>query len=229
MATGAGPGGMLITNTVDRLSVALGDRYRVERQIGAGATATVYLAHDRRHDRDVALKVLRSELAESLGRARFLREIRLAAQLNHPHILPLHDSGDADGFLYYVMPLMEGRSLRERMGAERPLAVELALRIAEEVADALDYAHRQGVVHRDLKPENILLHEGHALVADFGIARAIRATCDEGEAPHLPVLGTPSYMSPEQALGLPTVDARSDIYSLGCVLYELLTGAQPFA
>ena len=200
----------------------------MERELGVGATATVYRARDLRHDRDVALKVLRSELAESLGRARFLREIRLAAQLNHPHILPLHDSGDADGFLYYVMPLMEGRSLRERMGAERPLAVELALRIAEEVADALDYAHRQGVVHRDLKPENILLHEGHALVADFGIAKAIAAASESAALTQFGLaLGTPIYMSPEQAAG-EQVDGRSDLFSLGCVLFEMLTGEPPF-
>ena len=200
----------------------------MERELGVGATATVYRARDLRHDRDVALKVLQSELAESLGRARFLREIRLAAQLNHPHILPLHDSGDADGFLYYVMPLMEGRSLRERMGDERPLAVELALRIAEEVADALDYAHRHGVVHRDLKPENILLHEGHALVADFGIAKAIAAATESAALTQFGLaLGTPIYMSPEQAAG-EELDGRSDLFSLGCVLFEMLTGEPPF-
>ena len=200
----------------------------MERELGVGATATVYRARDLRHDRDVALKVLQSELAESLGRARFLREIRLAAQLNHPHILPLHDSGDADGFLYYVMPLMEGRSLRERMGDERPLAVELALRIAEEVADALDYAHRHGVVHRDLKPENILLHEGHALVADFGIAKAIAAASESAALTQFGLaLGTPIYMSPEQAAG-EELDGRSDLFSLGCVLFEMLTGEPPF-
>ena len=200
----------------------------MERELGVGATATVYRARDLRHDRDVALKVLQSELAESLGRARFLREIRLAAQLNHPHILPLHDSGDADGFLYYVMPLMEGRSLRERMGDERLLAVELALRIAEEVADALDYAHRHGVVHRDLKPENILLHEGHALVADFGIAKAIAAASESAALTQFGLaLGTPIYMSPEQAAG-EELDGRSDLFSLGCVLFEMLTGEPPF-
>src|SRR5690349_5096742 len=214
MATGAGPGGMLITNTVDRLSVALGDRYRVERQIGAGATATVYLAHDRRHDRDVALKVMRSELAESLGRARFLREIRLAARLNHPHILPLYDSGDAGGFLYYVMPLMEGHSLRDRLIREHTLPVDIAFRVAQEVADALDCAHRHDVVHRDIKPENILLHEGHALVADFGIGKALVAAGASGTLTQFGLtVGTPAYMSPEQAAG-EAVDGRSDLFAL---------------
>ena len=218
----------MTTDTADRLGDALGDRYRVERQIGAGATATVYLARDLRHDRDVALKVLRSELAESLGRARFLREIRLAARLNHPHILPLHDSGDAGGFLFYVMPLMEGHSLRDRMERERPLRVDFALRIAQEVADALDYAHRHGIVHRDLKPENILLHEGHALVSDFGIGKAIAAASQSATLTQFGVtVGTPTYMSPEQAAG-ENIDGRSDLFSLGCVLFEMLTGAPPF-
>jgi serine/threonine-protein kinase len=165
---------MLNTELAGLLDAALSGRYRLEGELGAGAMATVFRARDLRHERDVALKVLRSELVESLGRERFLREIRLAARLNHPHILPLHDSGDAGGFLYYVMPLMDGHSLRDRLERECPLPVDLSLRIGREVADALDYAHRHGVVHRDIKPENILLHDGRALVADFGIALAMQ-------------------------------------------------------
>jgi len=210
------------------LAVALAGRYRIERDVGAGATATVYRARDLRHERDVALKVLRPELAESLGRERFLREIRLAARLNHPHILPLYDSGDADGFLYYVMPLMEGHSLRDRLVRERPLPVDIALRVAQEVADALDCAHRHDVVHRDIKPENILLHEGHALVADFGIGKALVAAGASGTLTQFGLtVGTPAYMSPEQAAG-EEIDGRSDLFALGCVLYEMLTGDPPF-
>src|SRR5215207_4501683 len=160
---------------LERLRAALSQTYTIDRELGRGGMATVYLAQDAKHDRLVALKVLHPDLAASLGPDRFLREIKLAARLNHPHILPLHDSGNADGFLYYVMPLMEGHSLRDRLERECPLAVDLALRIGNEVADALDYAHRHDVVHRDIKPENILLHEGHALVADFGIGKALAA------------------------------------------------------
>ena len=218
-----------MTDTLDRLRDALADRYRVERELGAGGMATVYLARDVRHDRDVAIKVLNAELAESLGRQRFVREIRMAAKLNHPHILPLYDSGECDGFLYFVMPVMQGQTLRDRLTLERMLPVDDAVRIATEVADALDYAHRQDVVHRDIKPENILLHEGHAVVADFGIGKAIVAAASESSTfTQIGVtVGTPAYMSPEQATG-EELDGRSDLFSLGCVLYEVLTGEVAF-
>lgn len=191
--------------------------------------ATVYLARDLRHDRDVALKVLRPDVSDSLGRERFVREIRTAARLTHPHILPLYDSGEADGLLFFVMPVMEGQTLRTLLDAEGRLPVETATRIASEVADALDYAHRNDVVHRDIKPENILLHEGHALVADFGIGKAIVAATDNSRTlTQIGVtVGTPAYMSPEQAAG-ESVDGRSDLFSLGCVLYEMLTGEVAF-
>jgi eukaryotic-like serine/threonine-protein kinase len=219
---------MLNTELAGLLDAALSGRYRLEGELGAGAMATVFRARDLRHERDVALKVLRSELVESLGRERFLREIRLAARLNHPHILPLHDSGDAGGFLYYVMPLMDGHSLRDRLERECPLPVDLSLRIGREVADALDYAHRHDVVHRDIKPENILLHEGHALVADFGIGKALAAASASATLTQFGLtLGTPTYMSPEQAAG-EEVDGRSDLFALGCVMYEMLTGHPPF-
>ena len=212
---------------LELLSTALADRYRIERELGAGGMATVYLARDLKHDRNVALKVLRPELAESLGRDRFLREIQLAATLSHPHILPLHDSGDASGALFYVMPNVDGQSLRDRLDDERQLPIDEAVRIAMEVAGALDHAHRHGVIHRDVKPENIMLQDGHALVADFGIGKAV----DEAGADTLTQLGmsvgAPAYMSPEQAAG-DEVDGRSDIYSLGCVLYEMIVGEQPF-
>ena len=211
------------------LTAALSDRYRVERELGQGGMATVYLARDLKHDRQVAIKVLRDDLTESLGRNRFLREIRLAAALNHPHILPLYDSGEADGFLYFVMPVMTGETLRDRLVAEKTLPVEEAVRIAAEVADALDYAHRHDVVHRDIKPENILLHEGHALVADFGIGKALVAASEaSATATQIGVtVGTPAYMSPEQAAG-GELDGRSDLFALGCVLYEMLTGEVAF-
>jgi tetratricopeptide (TPR) repeat protein len=210
-----------------RLENALRGRYTVGREVGRGGMAIVYLAHDLRLERDVALKVLRPELAVTLGPDRFLQEIRLAAGLAHPHILPLHDSGEADGCLYYVMPFCTGESLRDRLEREQTLPMAEALRFAREVADALDYAHRAGVVHRDIKPENILLQDGHAVVADFGIARAISAA----GAPRLTTVGmavgTREYMSPEQAAGSMPVDGRSDIYSLGCMLFEMLTGNPP--
>jgi eukaryotic-like serine/threonine-protein kinase len=214
---------------LEQIKSALTDRYRIEHELGAGGMATVYLARDVRHERDVALKVLRPDLAESLGRERFLREIRLAARLNHPHILPLYDSGEAGGFLFFVMPVMQGQTLRERLQLERQLPVDVAVRIAQEVADALDYAHRHDVVHRDIKPENILLHEGHAIVADFGIGKAVMAAASENSAlTQVGVtIGTPAYMSPEQAAG-EEVDGRSDLFALGCVLYEMLTGEPPF-
>jgi eukaryotic-like serine/threonine-protein kinase len=211
------------------LTAALADRYRVERELGAGGMATVYLAHDLRHDRDVAIKVLNAELAESLGRQRFVREIRMAAKLNHPHILPLYDSGECGGFLYFVMPVMQGQTLRDRLQQERSLPVDEAVRIATEVADALDYAHRHDLVHRDIKPENILLHEGHAVVADFGIGKAIVAAAAESSTFTQigMTVGTPAYMSPEQATG-DELDGRSDLFALGCVLYEMLTGDVAF-
>ena len=213
-----------------RLVAALADRYRIDRELGAGGMATVYGAHDLKHDRDVALKVLKPDLAESLGRERFVRENRLAARLTHPHILPLYDSGEAGGFLFFVMPVMQGQTLRDRLTQERELPVDVAVRIAQEVADALDYAHRNDVVHRDIKPENILLHEGHALVADFGIGKAVVAAAAETQGTLTQVgvtIGTPTYMSPEQAAG-EAVDGRSDLFSLGCVMYEMLTGEAPF-
>jgi eukaryotic-like serine/threonine-protein kinase len=219
-----------VADALATLTAALAGRYRVERELGAGGMATVYLAHDLRHERDVAIKVLNAELAEALGRQRFVREIRMAAKLNHPHILPLHDSGECDGLLYFVMPVMQGQTLRERLTLDRRLPVDEALRIATEIADALDYAHRNDVVHRDIKPENILLHEGHAVVADFGIGKAIVAAASESSTfTQIGVtVGTPAYMSPEQATG-DEVDGRSDLFALGCVLYEMLAGEVAFA
>ncbi len=211
------------------LADALADRYRLDRELGHGGMATVYLAHDRKHGREVAIKVLRGELAETLGRERFLREIQLAARLSHPHILPLYDSGEADGVLYFVMPVMQGQTLRERLAAGTPLSVEESVRIVIEVADALDYAHRHDIVHRDIKPENILLHEGHAVVADFGIGKALVAasTHDATVTQIGMTVGTPAYLSPEQAAG-DVVDGRSDLFALGCVFYEMLTGTVAF-
>ena len=213
---------------LNRLQVALADRYRIEREIGAGGMATVYLAQDLRHDRKVALKVLRPELSAVIGAERFLAEIKLTANLQHPHILPLFDSGEADGFLFYVMPFVEGESLRSRLNREKQLPVAEAVRIATEVASALDYAHRHGVVHRDIKPENILLHDGRALVADFGIALAASKAGGNRMTETGMSLGTPHYMSPEQAMGEREITARSDVYALGVVLYEMLTGDPPF-
>jgi serine/threonine-protein kinase len=208
--------------------MALADRYRVEREVGHGGMATVYLAQDLKHDRPIGLKVLRPELAAVLGAERFLREIRITANLNHPHILPLLDSGEAAGFLYYVMPYVEGESLRDRLDREKQLPLDDALQITREVSDALSYAHSHDVVHRDIKPENILLESGHAVVADFGIARAITAAGGT-QLTHTGIaVGTPAYMSPEQASGERDLDARSDIYALGCVLYEMLAGEPPF-
>ena len=209
---------------------ALSDRYVVERELGTGGMATVYLARDLKHERSVAIKLLHQDIAESLGSERFLREIRLAAALTHPHILPLFDSGEAAGRMFYVMPNADGQSLRDRLDAVNQLPVDEAVRIAIEVADALDYAHRRGVVHRDIKPENIMLHDGHALVADFGVGKAVLAAATEGRATLTQVgvtVGTPAYMSPEQAAG-DTIDGRSDLFALGCMLYEMLTGEQPF-
>ncbi len=210
-----------------RLGSALADRYRFERELGAGGMATVFLAQDLKHDRKVAIKVLHADLAQTVGAERFLREIQLAAKLSHPHILPLFDSGEANGLLYYVMPNVEGQSVRDRLEVEKMLPVEEALRIVVDVAGALDYAHRHGIVHRDVKPENIMLQDGHALVADFGIGKALSDVEGQAFTQTGVSVGTPAYMSPEQAAG-ESVDGRSDLYSLGCVLYEMLVGEQPF-
>ena len=217
-----------MTDTLlDRLRPALADRYEIDREVGRGGMATVFRARDVRHDRTVALKVLHPELAEALGAERFLREVRITARLAHPHILPLLDSGAADGLLFYVMPFVEGETLRERIRREGELPVDEALRYVREAAEALGYAHSLGIVHRDVKPENILLQGGHALIADFGIARAMDDTAQPLTYTGVS-MGTPMYMSPEQAHGSAGVDARSDQYSLGCVAYELLTGEPPF-
>ena len=212
---------------LDALKSTLAGRYEVDREIGRGGMAIVYLARDVRHGRMVAIKVLNRELAEALGAERFLREIKTAANLTHPHILPVHDSGSADGELFYVMPFVEGQSLRDRLRREKQLPVAEAVQIAVDVAQALAYAHRHDVVHRDIKPENILLQGDHAFVVDFGIAGVI-AESPGGLTQTGVVLGTIAYMSPEQASGEP-IDGRSDVYSLGCVLYESLAGEQPFS
>ena len=212
----------------ERLRTALADRYRIERELGRGGMATVYLAQDVKHDRRVALKLLKPELAAVVGAERFLAEIRTTANLGHPNILPLFDSGEADGFLYYVMPYVEGETLRDRLDREKQLPVPEAVRIAREVAEALDHAHRQGVVHRDVKPANVLLQDGRPVVADFGIALAV-SEAGAGRLTETGLsVGTPHYMSPEQASGDREVDPRSDVYSLGCVLYEMLTGEPPW-
>ncbi len=217
-----------MTEITTKISTALADRYRIERHLGEGGMATVYLAHDLRHDRHVALKVLRPELAAIIGAERFLHEIKVTANLQHPHILPLHDSGDADGFLYYVMPYIEGDTLRDKLNRERQLSIENAIEITRSIASALDYAHRQGVIHRDIKPENILLHDGQAMVADFGIALAVSEASGQRLTETGLSIGTPHYMSPEQAMGDRTLDARADVYSLGAVLYEMLAGDPPY-
>ena len=219
---------MNVTDLEQRLRNALGDRYAIDRELGQGATGRVFLARDLKHDRSVVLKVLRLELTESLAAERFLREIRIAAGLSHPNILTLIDSGTADGLTYYVLPFADGESLRDRLDREGQLSIEETVRITSEVADALDHAHARGVVHRDIKPENILFSAGHAVVADFGISHAL----DEAGGPRLTrtgtYVGTPLYMSPEQAAAEETVDERSDIYSLACVTYEMLTGEPPY-
>ncbi|HET7023633.1 MAG TPA: protein kinase [Gemmatimonadales bacterium] len=213
----------------ERLAASLVDRYRIERELGAGGMATVYLAEDVKHSRRVAVKVLRPELAAVIGAERFLSEIKTTANLQHPHILPLHDSGESDGFLFYVMPFVEGESLRDRLNREKQLPIAEAVSLAEEVAGALDYAHRHGVIHRDIKPENILLHDGRALVADFGIALAASKAGNTRMTETGMSLGTPHYMSPEQAMGEREITPRSDVYALGCVLYEMLSGEPPFS
>ncbi len=217
-----------MTEIFSRLTAALADRYRIERELGAGGMAIVYVAEDLKHHRQVAVKVLRPELATAIGPDRFLREIEIAAGLHHPHILPLYDSGEADDFLFYVMPLAEGESLRDRLNRERQLPLDEAIQIAREVADALSYAHSHDVIHRDIKPENILLESGHAMVTDFGIARAVSAAGGDRLTETGLSVGTPTYMSPEQAGASGGIDGRSDLYSLGCTLYEMLTGQPPF-
>lgn len=218
-----------MSELLDRLGAALADRYRLDRELGQGGMAIVYLAEDLKHRRQVALKALRPELAAVCCEPdRFLREIEIAARLAHPHILPLYDSGQADRLLYYVMPYVAGESLRDRLRREKQLPLDEALRITAEVADALAFAHAQGVVHRDIKPENILFQAGHAVVSDFGIARAVTESGGEALTATGMAVGTPAYMSPEQAAGEHDVDARSDLYALGCVLYEMLVGEPPF-
>ncbi|HEV8365331.1 MAG TPA: protein kinase [Gemmatimonadaceae bacterium] len=217
-----------MTDVVTALGAGLADRYRIERELGQGGMATVYLAHDLKHDRDVAIKVLHPELGAALGGERFLSEIRTTAKLQHPHILPLLDSGAAEGLLYYVMPYVTGDTLRDRLVREKQLPIEDAVRIAREVADALGAAHVHGIIHRDIKPENILLQGGHAVVADFGIALAVEHAGGQRMTQTGLSLGTPQYMSPEQAMGDKSIDARSDIYALGAVTYEMLAGEAPF-
>jgi serine/threonine protein kinase/tetratricopeptide (TPR) repeat protein len=207
----------------------LAGRYRLEGEVGRGGMAVVYAAHDLRHDRRVALKVLHPEIAAALGPERFLQEIRVAARLNHPHIVALHDSGEADGMLYYVMPLIEGSTLRDLLARDGRLPADRAVRLAQQIAGALDYAHRLGVVHRDIKPENVMLHQGEALVTDFGIAKALSVAGGSTLTRTGIAIGTPAYMSPEQAAGGTDVDGRSDQYSLACLLYEMLTGEPPFS
>jgi serine/threonine-protein kinase len=217
-----------VTPPSDRLTAALSRSYRIDRELGAGGMATVYLAHDLKHERDVAIKVLHPDLGAALGAERFLSEIKTTAKLQHPHILPLLDSGAADGLLYYVMPYVKGETLRARLERERQLPVEDAVRMAGEIAGALHHAHQLGIVHRDIKPENVLLQDGHALVADFGIALAVQQAGGARMTQTGLSLGTPQYMSPEQAMGERTIDARSDLYALGAVLYEMLCGEPPF-
>jgi len=217
-----------MADIADRLKAALSGRYTVDREVGAGGMATVYLATDDKHDRKVALKVLRPELAAVLGPDRFPREIKIVAQFNHPHILSLYDSGESAGFLYYVMPFVEGESLRERMRREGQLPIADAVRILREVVDALAYAHERGIVHRDIKPDNVMISGRHAVVTDFGVAKAVSAAGGEKLTTVGVAVGTPTYMAPEQAMGEVNVDHRADIYAVGVLGYEMLTGKPPF-
>ncbi|HEX9704820.1 MAG TPA: serine/threonine-protein kinase [Gemmatimonadales bacterium] len=217
-----------MSELLDRLRRTLSERYAMERQVGQGTAAVVYLAHDRKHDRQVAVKLLLPDLTSSISRDRFLREIQIAAKLSHPRIVPLHDSGVVDGLLYYVMPYVEGESLRDRLSRDKRLPLQEALRITRDVAGALDYAHARDVVHRDIKPENILLQGGEAVVADFGIARAMTIAGTNTVTKTGMTVGTPAYMSPEQGAGSRKLDGRTDLYSLACVLYEVLAGHPPF-
>ncbi|HEY6224214.1 MAG TPA: protein kinase, partial [Gemmatimonadales bacterium] len=217
-----------MADLLDRLRTTLADRYTFDREVGRGGMATVYRAQDQKHHRPVAIKVLHPYLAVNLGPERFLREIQIAAQLQHPHIVPLYDSGQAGDLLYYVMPYVEGESLRQRLEREQRLPVDDAVYLGRAVLAALDYAHRHGVVHRDIKPENVMLHEGEAVVTDFGIAKAVTAAAASALTQTGATVGTPAYMSPEQAAGAAELDGRSDVYSLGCVVYEMLSGRTPF-
>ena len=215
---------------LERVREAFAKSYAVEREVGQGGMATVYLARDLKHARPVALKVLRPELAAAMGGDRFPREIQIVAQLSHPHILPLHDSGEIGGFLFYVMPFVEGESLRQKLTREGRLSLHEAVRILREVTDALAYAHGRGIVHRDIKPDNVMLSGRHALVTDFGVAKAVSAAAAADQLTTVGLaLGTPAYMSPEQAMGETDLDHRSDIYALGAMAYEMLTGAPPFS
>ena len=217
-----------MSDATERLNAALEGRYAIERELGEGGMATVYLADDLKHERKVALKVLKPELAAVVGAERFLAEIKTTANLQHPHILPLFDSGEADSFLFYVMPFVEGETLRDRLDREHQLPVHDAVQIATNVAEALDYAHKQGVIHRDIKPDNVLLQSGKPVISDFGIALAV-GVAGGGRLTETGLsLGTPQYMSPEQATGDLSVGAASDTYALGCVLYEMLVGEPPY-
>jgi len=202
--------------------------YRIDRELGRGGMATVYLAHDVRHNRRVALKVLHPELSTSIGPDRFLREIELAARLNHPHIVPLFDSGESGGHLYFVMPVVEGETLRDRLLRDGQIPLDESLQLVRGIAAALDYAHRQNIVHRDIKPENVMLQDGEAIVMDFGIGKAVSVAANDTLTQTGTVVGTPAYVSPEQAAGENRIDGRSDQYSLGCVLFEMLSGRKPF-
>jgi serine/threonine-protein kinase len=213
----------------ERLASVLAGQYEIERELGRGGMAIVFLARDMRHDRRVAIKVLREDVAAAVGAERFLEEIRVTASLQHPHILPLFDSGSEAGLLWYVMPFVEGETLRERLARERRLPVDVSLRLVREMADALEHAHRRGLVHRDVKPENVLVHDGHALIADFGIALALEEAGGERLTRTGITIGTPQYMAPEQAAGERAIDARADVYALGAVLHEMLSGESPFA
>src|SRR5687768_11039731 len=217
-----------MASELDDLRTALSERYRIEREVGRGGMATVYLAEDLKHHRQVAIKVLDPDLAAGLGHTRFLREIEIASRLSHPNILPLFDSGESGGFLYYVMPFVEGESLRSRIEREKQLSIPDSVAIGRAVAAALSYAHAQGIVHRDIKPENVLFAAGQPVVTDFGIARAVGVAGGDQLTQTGIAIGTPAYMSPEQAAGDRELDARSDVYALGCVLYEMLAGQAPF-
>ena len=221
-------GASLVNHLLDRLQEVLGDRYRVERELGRGGMAVVLLAQDIRHQRPVAIKVFRADVGDATGAERFKREIRLLARLQHPHILPLYDSGTTGGTSYFVTAFVEGESLRQRLRREPQLPIDEAVRLATETAGALDYAHQHDVVHRDIKPENILLQNGHAVVADFGIARVMRRTGAEWTTAAGMAVGSPAYMSPEQASGERQIDGRSDIYSLASVVFEMISGQAPF-